>query len=129
MNYPLLDIFWTMLWFFLWIVWIMLLFKIISDVFRSDDLGGWGKACWLFLVIVLPFLGVLIYLIARGSGMTRREAKLVQQHEEEVKAYIRDTAATTPADHADQLAKLADLKDKGALTEEEYRSAKAKVLG
>ena len=71
-DYPLLGLFWTMLWFFLWIAWLVALFQIIGDIFNSDDLGGWGKALWLIFVIILPLLGVLIYLIARGGGMQRR---------------------------------------------------------
>ena len=71
-DYPLLGLFWTMLWFFLWIAWLVALFQIIGDIFNSDDLGGWGKALWLIFVIALPLLGVLIYLIARGGGMQRR---------------------------------------------------------
>lgn len=72
-SYPLLNLFWTMLWFFLWIMWLFLLFKVISDIFRSDDLGGWGKAGWLILALVVPYLGVLIYVIARGKSMGKRD--------------------------------------------------------
>lgn len=130
MDYPLLDIFWTMLEFFLLVIWFMLLFKIFGDVFRSDDLGGWGKAGWLVFVIVLPFLGVLVYLIARGSSMAQREIGATLDRDREFRAYVQ--AAATPADQAsqaDQLAKLADLKQKGDISEDEYQSAKAKILG
>ncbi|MEV6008025.1 SHOCT domain-containing protein [Streptomyces sp. NPDC051976] len=126
MNYPLLDAFWTMLWFFLWIVWLMLLFKIIGDIFRSDDLGGWGRTGWLFFVILLPFLGVFVYVIARGKSMTGRDVKALHRQDEAARAYIKDAAGTS--DHADQLAKLAELKANGSLTDEEFRNAKAKIL-
>ncbi|MCC9306214.1 SHOCT domain-containing protein [Kitasatospora sp. RB6PN24] len=140
-DYPLLNVFWTMLEFFLWILWFFLLFKVITDIFRSHDLSGWGKAGWLFFVIVLPFLGILIYLVVRGHGMGRRDAEQAKQSEAAFRAYIRDAAAGEPGDaatggagggapsHVDELAKLADLKNRGAISEEEYQRAKDKLLG
>ncbi|AXE82956.1 SHOCT domain-containing protein [Streptomyces atratus] len=133
-DYPLLNLFWTMLWFFLWIMWLFLLFKVISDIFRSDDLGGWGKAGWLIVALVLPYLGVLVYVIVRGKSMGKRDIKEVQQREAAFKAYVREAAGTSAASgpqkggHVDDLAKLAELKDKGAITDEEYQRAKTKLL-
>ncbi|MFD4862109.1 SHOCT domain-containing protein [Streptomyces atratus] len=133
-DYPLLNLFWTMLWFFLWIMWLFLLFKVISDIFRSDDLGGWGKAGWLIVALVLPYLGVLVYVIVRGKSMGKRDIKEVQQREAAFKAYVREAAGTSGASgpqkggHVDDLAKLAELKDKGAITDEEYQRAKTKLL-
>src|SRR5690348_1156188 len=99
MNYPLLDAFVTMLWFFLWVLWIFLLFWIIFDLFRSRDLSGWAKALWLIFIIVLPFLGVLVYVIARGSSMHERQARDAQAQEQEFRAYVRDaTSSTSSAD-------------------------------
>ncbi|MGA5816723.1 SHOCT domain-containing protein [Kitasatospora sp. NPDC094028] len=130
-DYPLLNVFWTMLELFLWILWIFLLFKIITDVFRSHDLSGWGKAGWLVLVIFLPLIGVLAYLIARGDSMHERDLSQAQQTEAAVKAYIREAATpdgTGPRSHVDDLAALADLKSKDLISDEEYRRAKDKLL-
>ncbi|WP_407989783.1 SHOCT domain-containing protein [Kitasatospora sp. CMC57] len=132
-NYPALDLFWTMMELFLWILWFFLLFKVITDIFRSHDMGGWGKAGWMLFVIVLPYLGVLVYLIARGRSMSRRDAEQVQQSEAAFKEYVRQAAATTPdgtgtSGRVDELAKLAALKERGALTDEEYQRAKEKLL-
>lgn len=129
-DYPLLNIFWTMLELFLWILWFFLLFKIITDIFRSHDLGGWGKAGWLVLVILLPLIGVLIYLIARGQSMTKRDMEQAKENQAAFQAYVRDAAASGPGggSHVDDLAKLADLKEKGAISDEEYQQAKAKLL-
>jgi hypothetical protein len=126
-EYPLLDVFWTMMWLFLWILWIFLLVRILGDVFRSKDLGGGAKAGWTIFIIVLPLLGVLVYLIARGGSMHEREMRRAQEADEVVRAYVR-SAAGTSASTADELAKLADLKDRGVLTEEEYLGQKAKLL-
>jgi len=126
MNYPLLDAFWTMLWFFLWILWFFLLFRIILDIFRSKDLGGWGKAGWLIFVIILPFLGVFVYLIARGSKMAQRDVDDAQAADQAARSYIRDVAQESSP--ADQLAKLADLRERGVITDAEFQQSKAKVL-
>ncbi|MDV5143018.1 SHOCT domain-containing protein [Streptomyces sp. SBC-4] len=134
-DYPLLELFWTMLWFFLWIMWLFLLFKIISDIFRDHELSGWGKAGWLILCLVVPFLGVLVYVIVRGTGMTQRETARAKETEAAFQDYIRKSAAGSAGGSgagggggADELARLAELKEKGALTEEEFRKAKAKLL-
>jgi putative oligomerization/nucleic acid binding protein/phospholipase D-like protein len=125
-SYPLLNAFWTMLWFFLWILWFFLLFRIILDIFRSKDLGGWGKAGWLIFVIILPFLGVFVYLIARGRGMSDRDVQDAQARDQAMRAYVRD-AAQEPSP-ADELAKLADLRERGVISDAEFQQSKAKVL-
>ncbi|MFH8616648.1 PLDc N-terminal domain-containing protein [Streptomyces sp. NPDC017979] len=130
-DYPLLNLFWTMLWFFLWIMWLFLLFKVITDLFRDHELNGWAKAGWLILVIVLPFVGVLLYVIFRGRSMGKREVAAAQEREAAFKSYIQQTAseggAAGGAD-VDQLARLHELKEKGAISEEEYQKAKGKIL-
>ncbi|MEU7511191.1 SHOCT domain-containing protein [Streptomyces sp. NPDC042898] len=129
-DYPLLNLFWTMLWFFVWIMWLFLLFKVITDIFRDHDLGGWGKAGWLAFCILLPYLGVLVYVIARGKSMGQRDVKQAKASEAAFQDYIRKTAGTAPAGGGatDELARLAELKEKGAITDEEFEKAKAKVL-
>src|SRR5215468_11056777 len=121
-GYPLLNAFWTMLWFFLWILWFFLLFRVILDIFRSKDLGGWGKAGWLIFVIILPFLGVFIYLIARGHSMNERDVQDAQARDQAMRAYVRD-AAQGSGGTADELAKLADLRDRGVISEAEFQQS------
>jgi hypothetical protein len=125
-SYPLLDLFWTILWIFGFIIWIWLLIMIFGDIFRSHDIGGWAKALWTIFVIVLPLLGILIYLIARGGGMHERAAQQAQQQQRAFDAYVRQSAGTTNT--ADELAKLVDLKNSGALTDAEFEAQKAKLL-
>ncbi|MFI8287803.1 SHOCT domain-containing protein [Streptomyces sp. ms191] len=128
-DYPLLNVFWTMLWFFIWIMWLFLLFKVITDIFRDHELNGWAKAGWLVLCILIPYLGVLIYVIARGKSMTQRDLKQAKESEAAFQSYIRKTAGSGDGkSHADELARLAELKSSGAITEEEFQKAKAKVL-
>jgi ABC-type multidrug transport system fused ATPase/permease subunit len=128
-NYPLLNLFWTMLWLFIWILWIFLLVRIILDIFRSDDLGGWSKALWVIFIIILPFIGVLVYLIARGSGMQKRDVRDARAADQEMRGYIREAAATPGAPStAEELTKLATLRDQGVLTEAEFDAQKAKLL-
>jgi hypothetical protein len=126
-SYPLLDAFLTMLWIFLFIIWIWLLIMIFSDVFRSHDLSGWGKAAWVIGIIIFPFLGILLYLIVRGGKMHERQMQYAQAQETAFRDYVRDTATT--GDTADQLAKLAELRDRGVISEEEFTKEKAKALG
>ncbi|KUN93232.1 SHOCT domain-containing protein [Streptomyces caeruleatus] len=131
MDYPLLDVFWTMLWFFVWIMWLMLLFRVVADIFRDDALSGWGKAGWTLAVCVLPFLGVLAYLVVRGRGMGERELHRAQDRERAFRAYVRQAAAPEPkppGTKADELGRLAALHDRGAITDAEYERAKSKVL-
>ena len=124
---PLLDVFLTMMWFFLWVLWLFLLFRVILDIFRSRDLGGWGKAGWLVFVIVLPFLGVLVYLIARGHKMADRDAAQAQAQDEAFQAYVRQ-AAQENSGTADELTKLANLHDHGVISDADYERGKDKVL-
>ncbi|MFI2645335.1 SHOCT domain-containing protein [Streptomyces sp. NPDC018610] len=128
-DYPLLSMFWTLLWFFLWIMWFVLLFRVIADIFRDDTLSGWGKTGWLIFVIVLPFLGVFVYLIARGKDMGHREIAHARAQQAELDAYIKRTAegGSRPTS-ADELAKLSGMRARGDITEEEFRRAKELVL-
>ena len=123
---PLLDVFLTMMSFFLWVLWFFLLFRIIMDIFRSKDLGGWGKAGWLIFTIILPFLGVFVYLIARGHKMADRDAADAKAQDEASRAYIREAANGNGT--ADDLAKLADLRDRGVISEADFQQGKDKIL-
>ncbi|MFF4862904.1 SHOCT domain-containing protein [Streptomyces sp. NPDC001231] len=128
-DYPLLSAFWTMLWFFLWIMWFVLLFRVILDIFRDDGLNGWAKAGWLVFCIVLPFLGVLVYVIARGKSMGRREIAQAREQQEAFNAYIRQTAAGGGGgSKVDELARLSDLRARGDITDEEFARAKEMIL-
>jgi hypothetical protein len=127
-DYPLLGMFWTLLWFFLFVVWIMLLFRVFGDIFRSHDMGGWGKALWSIFIIILPFLGVFIYVIARGHGMFERDMKQAEAQRAAFDDYVRQTAGSSSVSTADELAKLAALKDQGVITEAEYAALKAKAM-
>lgn len=115
-----------MMWFFLWVLWFFLLFRVIMDIFRSRDLGGWGKAGWLVFVIVLPFLGVFVYLIARGHKMTERDVAQAREQEQASRAYIQEAAQGNST--ADDLAKLSDLRDRGVITEADFQQGKEKIL-
>jgi Short C-terminal domain/Phospholipase_D-nuclease N-terminal len=126
-DYPLLGMFWTFLLFFIWIAWIVVLFRVIFDIFRSKDLGGVAKALWVIFVIFLPFLGVLVYLIARGHSMTDRDVEEAQAQEQAFQAYVRQAAAPSGGS-ADELTKLADLRDKGVISDAEFQAQKAKLL-
>ena len=126
-DYPLLGMFWTFLLFFIWIAWIVVLFRVIFDIFRSKDLGGFSKAFWVIFVILLPFLGVLVYLIARGHSMTERDYQDAKSQEQAFQAYVR-SAAGTGGGSADELTKLADLRDKGVISDAEFQAQKAKLL-
>jgi hypothetical protein len=122
------QVLWSILWFFLFFVWIMLIFQIFGDIIRSDDMGGAAKAIWSIFIIFLPFLGIFIYLIARGGKMGERQMKAMQAQEAAMQDYIRTTAGTG-ASAADELAKLADLHSQGKLDDAEYAAAKAKIVG
>ncbi len=127
-SYPLLSLFWTMLEFFLWVIWIWILIMVFIDIFRSHDLSGWAKALWFLFVLFIPLIGVLVYLIARGGSMHERAARQAQQRDAETRAYIQQAAASSPASSADQLAKLADLRDRGVISAAEFDREKAKIL-
>jgi len=125
-SYPVLDVFWTIVMFFLWVVWFWILITIIIDIFRSHDLSGWAKALWFLFILFLPLIGVLVYLIARGGKMHERQVRQAQRQEEQVRSYVQEAAGSQSS--ADQLAKLADLRDRGVITAEEFDREKAKIL-
>ena len=127
-QYPILDFFLTMLYFFLFIIWIWLLITVFIDIFRSHDIGGFAKALWVIFVIILPFLGVFVYLIARGGKMHERAAKDAAQQQKAFDDYVKQTAGASGDTSADQLSKLADLKSQGVLTDAEFDAQKAKIL-
>ncbi len=127
-DYPLLAAFLTFLSITLMVIWIFIAVTVIIDIFRSHDMGGVAKALWFILVVVMPYLGVFIYLVVRGGSMQERRAKDAAQHQEAFRQYVQETAGTT-ADTAGQLEKLAALRDQGVLTPEEFASQKAKLLG
>lgn len=120
------QVFWSMLWFFLWIIWFWLLIMVFTDIFRSRDLSGWGKALWSIFVIVLPYLGVFIYLIARGNRMSENAQEAAQQQDAAFRQYVQD-AAKTPST-ADELAKLAKLREDGTINDSEYAQLKERAL-
>jgi predicted PurR-regulated permease PerM len=125
-NYPLLDFFWTIFEIFLWVIWIWILIWIFIDIFRSRDLSGWAKALWFLFVLFIPLVGVLVYLIVRGGSMHERAVQQAQQQDQEARQYIREAAGTQSP--ADQLTKLAELRDKGVISADEFEREKAKIL-
>lgn len=125
-SYPLLDIVWTMLVFFGLVIWIGLLFNVFGDLFRRHDISGWAKAGWCLLAIVLPFVGVLIYLGTQGSGMAERSAARTKAAHVQFDEYVRTTAGTGGA--AEEIAKAKELLDTGAISQEEFNSIKRKAL-
>ncbi|MGX1564120.1 SHOCT domain-containing protein [Streptomyces sp. NPDC055506] len=129
-DFPLLSAFWTMLWFFLWIMWFVLLFRVVLDIFRDDDLGGWAKTGWLVFCIVLPFLGVFVYVVARGKNMGRREMSQARAQQEAFDSYIRETAkgGEGRGSSVDELARLSEIRARGDITDDEFRRAKELVL-
>ena len=123
---PLLGAFWTILEIFLWVLWIWVLIYVFIDIFRSHDLSGWARALWFLFVLFIPLIGVLVYLIARGDKMHERAVRQVQQQDREARQYIQEAAGSgTPAD---QLTKLADLRERGVITADEFEREKAKIL-
>jgi type VI protein secretion system component VasK len=125
-SYPLLGAFWTVFEIFLWILWFWVLIYVFVDIFRSHDLSGWAKALWFIFVLLIPLIGVLVYLIARGGKMHEHAVQEAQQENQAARAYIRQAAGTPSS--ADELAKLADLRDRGVITPEEFEREKAKIL-
>jgi len=126
-TYPLLDFLWTMVEIFLFVLWIWLAIMVFVDIFRSHDMGGLAKAIWVLFIVILPFLGVLVYLIARGGGMHERAANQAAREQQAFDEYVKKTAGSSGGS-ADELAKLADLKAKGVITDAEFESQKAKLL-
>jgi hypothetical protein len=125
-SYPILGAFWTIFIIFLWVIWFWVLITIFIDLFRSHDLNGWVKALWFIFILIFPLIGVLVYLIARGGKMHERQVRDVQVQEREFRRYVQDAAGSQ--NPADQLAKLADLRDRGVITAEEFDREKAKIL-
>ena len=124
-DYPILGLFWSMLIFFVFIAWLMLLFRVFIDIFRSD-MGGFAKAIWSIFVILVPFLGVLIYLIANGDGMRSRDVADAQQRDAAMRTYVQQAAGSGSV--ASELNQLSSLRDSGALTQAEFDAQKAKLL-
>jgi len=128
-SYPLLSVFWTIFEFFLWVIWIWILIMVFIDIFRSHDLSGWAKALWFLFVLFIPLIGVLVYLIVRGGSMHERAVAQARHQDADFRQYVQQAAASSPASTADQLSKLADLRDRGVISAEEFDREKAKVLG
>ena len=122
------QVFWSMLWFFLFFIWIWLLIVVFGDIFRSPDLSGWAKALWTIFIIVVPYLGVFVYLIARGHKMSEHAAQQAAAQEAQMREYVQNVASSGGGGSADEVAKLADLRDKGVISEDEFQQAKAKAL-
>ena len=121
------QVFWSMLWFFLFFIWIWILITVFADIFRSHDMGGGAKALWVIFVIILPYLGVFVYLIARGHKMSEHAMEAAQAQDAAARAYIQQAAGTSGST-ADELARLADLKDKGVIDDAEFQQLKSKAL-
>ena len=128
-DFSLGDVFLSIFWFMLLFAWIWLLIAILTDIFRDHELSGWGKALWVLFIIVVPWLGALVYLIARGASMNKRAQAQAERQEQAFRSYVQDAASSGGgASVADELAKLADLKQRGVLSDTDYEAAKAKVL-
>ena len=125
-DYPFLNIFWTMIIFFCWVAWIWMLIAIFSDLFRRHDASGWKKAIWCVFLIFVPFLGVLVYLIANSSGMAERNAAQARRSEEQFAGYVQSVASSNGS--ASELTKAKALLDDGTITQAEFDALKAKVL-
>lgn len=126
-DYPILNLFWTMMFFFLWVAWIILVFRVIMDIFRNHDTNGLSKAFWLIFVILIPWLGVLAYLIKHGAEMSSREVGRQVAMQDDFASYVRQAAGPATSS-ADELTKLAGLRDSGVITEEEFVAQKTKIL-
>jgi type VI protein secretion system component VasK len=126
-DYPFLDVFWSMLIFILWVIWFWILITVLLDLFRRHDVSGWGKAAWTVFLIVLPFLGVLVYLITQGSKMAERRSAEIQASQAAFDARVKDVAGRSGP--ADQIAKAKELLDSGAIDQTEYEALKHRALG
>src|SRR5688572_10886216 len=122
------QVLWSMLWFTLFFLWIWLLIKVFADIFRSSDLSGWGKALWTIFVIVMPYLGVFVYLIARGKKMQQHTIEAAQAQDAAMRQYVHEVTASSGGGSADEIARLAALRDQGVLSESEFQQAKSKAL-
>ena len=125
-SYPLLGAFWTIFEIFLWVLWIWVLIYVFMDIFRSHDMSGGAKALWFLFVLFIPLFGVLVYLIVRGGKMHEHAVQEAQAQDEAFRSYVQDAAGSQST--ADQLAKLADLRDRGVITTDEFDQQKAKIL-
>ncbi len=126
-TFTVLQVFWSMLWFFLFFMWIMLVFRVFGDIFRDQETGGGAKVLWIIFIIVTPFLGVFVYLLARGNKMAEREVATIQAQDQAARQYIKEAAGGTST--ADELARLAELKNQGVLSDDEFATMKAKLIG
>jgi hypothetical protein len=122
------EVLWTFIWFTLFFIWIWLAISVFIDIFRSHDMGGWHKAIWILFIVVLPYFGVLIYLIARGGKMQTHAVEAAKEQDAAMQDYIRQAAGTS-ASPADELHRLADLKDRGVIDDAEFQKLKAKAIG
>jgi hypothetical protein len=125
-DYPFMDVLWSMLIFFFWVIWIWIVITVLIDIFRRNDIGGWGKAAWVIFVIILPWLGVLVYLIAQHDGMRERSAQQARAEKDAFDDYVRDAAGGGGS--AAEIAKAKELLDSGAITQQEFDALKAKAL-
>ena len=123
------QVFWSMLWFFCFFIWIWLLIRVFADIFRSHEMSGWAKALWIVFVVVLPYLGVLVYLIARGKEMSQHSIDDARAVDAAQRQYIQNVAGAAAGSPADEIARLADLKEKGVIDDAEFQAGKAKALG
>ena len=123
-DYPFLDVFWSMIIFFFWVIWIWIVITVLIDIFRRRDIGGFAKAMWVIFVVILPWLGVLIYLIAQHDGMRDRSIQQAQDQKAQFDQYVREAAGGS----ADEIAKAKQLLDSGAITQDEFAALKAKAL-
>ena len=123
-DYPFMDVLWSMIIFFFWVIWIWIVVTVLIDIFRRSDIGGWAKAAWVIFVVILPWLGVLIYLIAQHDGMRERRIQEAQAQKAAFDDYVRDAAGGS----ADQIAQAKQLLDNGTITQEEFAALKAKAL-
>jgi len=125
-SYPALSVFWSIVEVFLWVLWFWILIMVLIDLFRSPDLSGWAKALWFLFVLFIPLIGVLVYLIVRGASMHERQRQQAQQEDQAFRSYVQEAAG--PKSAADEINKLAQLRDQGAITPEEFEREKSKVL-
>jgi Phospholipase_D-nuclease N-terminal/Short C-terminal domain len=127
-DYPFMDILWTMIIFFVWVAWIWMLVIILTDVFGRRDIGGWAKAAWTIFLVVIPFLGILVYLIANHDGIGERRAQQTQAAQAEFDTYVRSVAANGGGGAAAEIEKGKQLLDSGAITQQEFEALKAKAM-
>ena len=127
-DYPFIDVFWSMIIFFFWVIWIWIVITVLIDVFRRHDIGGFAKALWVIFVVILPWLGVLIYLIVEHNGMRDRSMKQAQDARAAFDDRVREAAASSGGGSADQIAKAKALLDDGTITQQEFEALKAKAL-